>query len=332
MTAVIAYQSLNSNASTEHDLAASTSQHFLRQAQRTLASMYPSGSGALNYPTNPGVPPHVALYGPPHLLPVASADHMDVANPKKRKRSEADDTNEAAYKKAKLRTLSMVEGKALQIYQMAYREVHEQCDLIVFGELDSSHVDWKTVPSAAGKQQFVSVRPKACNCFSVHGPSSTEFIGEGDGWCAAKCNGVLVVCVHVPNSLAANQSEAARFYKGIKNKLLTSCGSTPDLIIGDTNQPRENFSPQVISDGMDEPFLDAHSAGSAIVPADTWAPNGVTHQGTNSANSKKFDVAIYNPSTVASIQVTYFTQFSATSGQAAAYTDHMGVLVKVEKR
>ena len=47
MAAVIAYQSLNSNSSTSHNLAASTGQTFTRKAQRMSVQKYPDGSGSL---------------------------------------------------------------------------------------------------------------------------------------------------------------------------------------------------------------------------------------------------------------------------------------------
>jgi hypothetical protein len=336
MVAVIAYQSLNSNSSTEHNLDASTSQTFLRTSQRTLASLYPSGTGALKYPTNTKADPHVALQGPAQLVPVADDTFMDVKKPnKKRKRSEMESEEETAYAEAKSRMLGMVQGKSLQIYQTAYREMSEQCDLIVLGELNSTHADWKSIPASAGKRIKTSIQPKACNCFSLHSSGSdskVQFVDEGVGWCAARCKGVLVVFVHVPNSLAAKRDQAIVFYKNIKNKVLNANGGgVIDVVMGDTNQPSENFSPDVISKGLDQTFKDAHSSGS-ITASDTWAKDGVTHKGTNSVDTKKFDVAVYNTSTVAKIKVKYFTQFSFASKKAAAYTDHMGMMVKVEKK
>lgn len=338
MAAVIAYQSLNSNASTEHDLSASTSQTFLRQAQRTLAALYPQGSGALHYPTHTEVAPHEAIQGPAQLLPVAQSDFMDVEKPnKKRKRGAVEDEDEAdiAYRDARRRTLSMVQGKARQIYQQAFREFGEQCDLVVFGELDSGHPDWGSLTASSGKRLHVSSYPKACNCFSLHS-SGTELklqpLADGEGWCAARCNGVLVVFVHVPNRLATKRDEAVKFYNAIRTRLLTTeGGGVIDLVMGDTNQPSAMFSPAVISKGLQTDFRDGHTEDD-ITASDTWSARRVAHQGTNSVNNKKFDVAVYNPSTVAGVSVRYISQLSATGAKAAAYTDHMGLLVKVEKR
>ena len=333
MEVVMAYQSLNSNSSTEHDLAASTRQAFARAAQHTLAPMYPKGTGVLRYPFNPQLEPSVILQGPAELVPVGDKQYLDDKKPtKKRKRDASDTLEDVHFAAAKAEMLSMVEGKARQLYQFAYREVGATIDVMVFGELDSTHADWKTVAAEAGKKIHVSVRPKACNCFSIHGPSgTTQSVAEGEGWCAVRCKGVLAVFVHVPNSLAANKDAATTFYKNIKNTLLNiPSGGVVDVVIGDTNQPRETFSPEVISSGMDQTFVDAHSGGIAL--SDTWAEKPVIHKGTNSANSKKFDVAVYNTSTVKKIAVKYISQFSFAAKSAVAYTDHMGVLVKVEKK
>ena len=91
------------------------------------------------------------------------------------------------------------------------------------------------------------------------------------------------------------------------------------------------FSPEVISLGLNGSFKDGH-AGSGITVSDTWSRQAVLHAGTNSANTKKFDVAVYNAATVESISVHYISQLAAVAQQAAAYTDHMGLLVKVDKK
>lgn len=335
MVAVIAYQSLNSNASTTHDLAASTSQYFTRKAQRTLAPMYTGHSGALKYPTSPKNEPHEAIQGPPDLVPVADESAMDLS--RKRKRSARDDGEDPGFVEAKSRTLSMVEGKARQIYQQAYREMSVQCDLIAFGELDSTHAEWGSMTSEAGGRVHTSEQPKACNCFSLHSSGSAAetavFVDEGEGWCAARCKGVLVVFVHVPNSIARSKTDATRFYNTIKTRLLTATGGgVVDVVMGDTNQASEHFSPEVISRGMDLTFADADTKRAHTAPVDTWSHKGdVGHRGTNSVNNKKFDVVVYNTGTVKHIDINYFTQLSFTSNQAAAYTDHMGVMIKVSK-
>lgn len=338
MVAVIAYQSLNSNSCLEHGLAASTSQTHLRHAQETLAPLYTGHSGALKYPTTPKVEPHEAIQGPAELVSVADADAMNVKKPTqslKRKRSDA----EPEYAEALDRTLEMVKSKSLQIYQQAHRELSLSCDLIVFGELDSAHPEWNSLPDSAGKRlrAIGGMKTRACNCFSLHSSrqqNAPTVLAQGEGWCAARCNGVLTVFVHVPNRIAKQTANMEQFYQKIQTTLLTTQGGgVIDLVMGDTNQSRAEFSPEVISKGLGQAFRDADSDKAYTNPADSWVGSGaVIHKGTNSANNKKFDVAVYNTSTVKSIEVKYFTQFSFTANRAAAYTDHMGILVKVEKK
>jgi len=132
--------------------------------------------------------------------------------------------------------------------------------------------------------------------------------------------------------LNPEREAAIKFYNNIGTQLLTAAGGgVIDVVMGDTNQPSEIFSPSVISKGLAGDFRDGHASG-AITATDTWSPGGVVHHGTNSVNNQKFDVAVYNKSTVAKLSVRYITQLSVISHKAAAYTDHMGLLVKVEKK
>lgn len=324
MTVVIAYQSLNSNVSHTHDIEASTSQAHTRKAQNKLAKKT-TQSYSLRFPViNDGNTPDVAVHGPAELLPTAPANFMDGGRKRKYDDMEADDSTG--------RMLGMFHGKALQIYQLAQREFGQACNLLTFGELDAKHKSWVDAEKVAGKLVHVSVFPKACNCFSLHSANSantTKFIAEGDGWVAAVCNGVRVVFVHVPNSLAADSAKAQTFYQDIKNTVLTSTGGgIIDLVVGDTNQPNALFSPINISAGLDGKFSDGHPSKNNISPVDTY---DVKFKGTNSVDTKKFDVAIYNTATVEKIDVRYFSQLSHVAKSAAAYTDHMGVLVRVKK-
>ncbi len=335
MSVVIAYQSLNSNVQHEHNVAASTSQQHTRKAQRTLAGKQ-QDPYSLSYPTIEDPTPDIAVSGPPQLLRTAGPEAIDLKRDKTKKRKrDVVDAEDKELEKAAERMRGMFEGKARQIYQTSHREFGLPCNLLVFGELNSKNPSWANTSGATGALVHASIFPKACNCFSLHSANSTKttkFIDEGDGWVAANCNGVRVVFVHVPNSLAADKSKAITFYQTIKNKVLnnvTGGGGVIDLIMGDTNQPHALFSPENISSGMDGQFRDAHSANAPIIPADTYA---VSFKGTNSVDNKKFDVAIYNTATVKKVDVRYISQLSSMGGLAAAYTDHMGVMVKVDKK
>jgi len=131
MTILVAYQSLNSNSSTTHNLAASTAQFHTRMAQKNLATLYGDDSGFLEYPSDPDVAPHKAIHGPPKLTSVADGKVLEADRVnKKRKRDNSVGDSSSQVAKAQKRTLSKVEGKARQIHQQAYRDLSATCDLI----------------------------------------------------------------------------------------------------------------------------------------------------------------------------------------------------------
>jgi hypothetical protein len=329
MSVVIAYQSLNSNVSHEHSIEASTSQAHTRKAQKTLSKKSPNPI-SLRYPVINDGNPALAVHGPAELLKTAPEDFMDTGEKRGRKRKRDEMEADSASQKM----LGMFHGKALQIYQLSQREFGQPCNLLTFGELDAKHKSWVDAEKVAGKLVHVSTFPKACNCFSLHSANSantTKFIAEGDGWVAALCNGLRVVFVHVPNSLATDATKAKKFYTEIKNTVLSNIaagGGVIDLVMGDTNQPHALFSPTNISAGLGGKFSDGHSSTGPITPVDTYEAK---FKGTNSVDTKKFDVAIYNTATVEKIEVRYFSQLSHVAKSAAAYTDHMGILVRVKK-
>lgn len=310
MAVVIAYQSLNSNVSTTHNIQASKSQQFTIKTHDHSAQQ--SEPWMLQLPTAEGVPPNVPVHGPAQLLATAPEGTMG-----KGKQTDAS-------------FLSMVEGKALQIHQNSIRSFPRPCDLLVLGELDATHTDWASMKSKAGSLLHASTPSKACNCFSVHSTGSTGFneqIAEGTGWVAVKCGGVMAVFVHVPNAIATDESAAETFYKNINNEVLSKGKGPIDIIMGDTNQPNDAFTPRVVTSALGNAFSDAHPAKS-INPADSYK---VSFSGTNSTATKKYDVAVYNKASIQKIQAIYISQFSSIGSSVAAVTDHMGICVYLEK-
>lgn len=139
MAVVIAYQSLNSNVSTTHNIQASKSQQFTIKTHDHSAQS--SEPWMLQLPTADGVAPNVPIHGPAQLLPTAPEGTMD-----KGKQTDAS-------------FLSMVEGKALQIHQNSIRSFPRPCDLLVLGELDATHTDWASMKSKARIWQ-ARIQPK----------------------------------------------------------------------------------------------------------------------------------------------------------------------------
>ncbi|MBB3060871.1 hypothetical protein [Microbulbifer rhizosphaerae] len=309
---IFAYQSLNSNSSTEHGISASNSQHFTRMTHNHLASS--GGRWALGMPTAEGASPDVPVQGPAELLSTASQGYMNKGQ-----------NDNAGF-------LSMIEGKARQTHQHLIRALGG-CDLLVYGELDGSHSQWSSMQQNAGQLFSASSASKSCNCFSVHKSNGSmhKLLGEGTGWIAIKSNNVNAVFVHVPNAIAKSESDTVNFYRAINNHLMHSGAGQIDIIMGDTNQPRDGFTQGAASKAVGQVFADAHP-GTTIQPYDSYQRS---FGGTNSTGTSKYDVAVYNTGTVRVGNMIYLSQCTPVSDQSsrhvAAVTDHMGIGVEVTK-
>lgn len=308
---IIAYQSLNSNSSTDHGISASNSQHFTRMTHDQLAMN--SDPWNLVLPTAPDISPDIPVQGPAELRSTASSGYMD-------KGQHSNDSFS-----------SMVANKVRQIYQNLIR-AFGGVDLLVCGELDSSHSDWTSMQSNAGQLIHTSSPAKACNCFSVHSTNGTanKFLGEGDGWLAVACHNIIVVFVHVPNSIAKSEDSLMSYYQKI-NSVVIQVGLGPiDVVMGDTNQPTNDFTARVLSRALGIKFSDAHAGGS-INPFDSHQRS---FDGTNSTATKKYDVAVYNTTSLKLAEVVYLSQSTPVTGggrYSAAVTDHMGIGLRIEK-
>ncbi|WP_249383908.1 hypothetical protein [Chitinivorax sp. B] len=312
---VFAYQSLNSNASIDHGVGASKSQYFTRVTHDHSAKIS-SGGWMLSLPINPNLAPDIPLYGPAQLLPTAAQGYMN--------KGQHDD----------ITFRDMVQRKALQTHQNLIRAFGTGFNLLVYGELDSGHSDWASMQQSAGRLLRVSSAEMACNSFSVHADNQRgmhRYLGEGQGWIAVESYGVVAVFVHVPNAIATSDNKTIDFYAAINKKILQAGAGGIDIIMGDTNQASNGFTPKVVTSALGQSFEDAHPQ-STIQPYDSYQRD---FQGTNSTGTKKYDVAVYNRQTVKVKEMIYLTQFTPVSSQSsymtAAVTDHMGVAVRVEK-
>lgn len=317
---IFAYQSLNSNASTNHGVSASNSQPFTVKTHNRIAQN--SDKWMLSMPTAVGSAPHLPVEGPAELVSSAALGTMDrVKGEGGKKKVPKVDNN---------RFLKMIEGKARQAHQHIYREFQRACDVLVYGELDGSHDEWSSMRWNAGDLFATSSADRACNCFSVHthNANSISLLDEGEGWMAIKSYGVIAVCVHVPNKCATDAEGAGRFYKNIRSKVLQAQGGgIIDVIIGDTNQPSNGFTQEVLKAELGQEFADAHP-GTNIVPLDSYQ---LSFGGTNSTAEKKYDIAVYNTATVAFNKMVYLSQCAPEAHKAVAVTDHMGVAIDVSK-
>ncbi|WP_444946224.1 hypothetical protein ACJJIP_03390 [Microbulbifer sp. VTAC004] len=308
-----AYQSINSNASTNHGVSASNSQHFTRMTHNHQAAN--QDRWHLIMPTADGLDPHVPIHGPAQLVAQAPLGYMAKGQ-----------HNNAQF-------LSMIEGKARQTHQHLYRSLGQTCDLLVYGEMDGANSEWSSMQQHAGGLVGSSSTGKACNSFSVHAANTTQhqILGSGMGWIAIRSGNVNAVFVHVPNSIAKKESESVIFYRNINNLLIQQGYGAIDLVMGDTNQGNDSFTPCALSVATGTLFRDAHTEDE-VNPFDSYQRS---FTGTNSTASKKYDVAAYNTKTIRVIKVDYISQSTPVSvngsDMAAAVTDHMGIFIDVAK-
>jgi hypothetical protein len=314
---LICYQSLNSSAAKDHGLKATTTQNFTSQTHNNIfsSSTFPS---YLQYP-KPEKMQIEPVEGPANLLAMAPLNSM----------SKGSHTGPEM--------LDLVTGKALQFSVMASRIPNiggmangARPDVMVFGEIDSSHPDWSSLNDFMGKridQNFLY--GKTCQAFSVHSENSgTKVIGIGTGWIAVEVVSLVVVFVHVPNNIAKNGGETADFYKKIFNAI-----PNVDIILGDTNQPStKNYTVDCVNKGRGLNIYNYISNGPVIYPSDSFNKG---YLGTNSNSKEMYDVAVYNTARINHIKIEYVSQLmtdtnSFGGGQAVAISDHMGMIVYVE--
>lgn len=306
----IVYQSLNSNSSKKHGVKASKSQPFTKMAHEH-SLLGKRKHWGLDYPTAPDVKPQVPVQGPPNLVRTASLGFKGL--------NFGDDIFSA-----------MIGEKMRQTHQIALRN-GTACDVMVLGELDGSHADWSNLADDAGTRLDSSTYSgKACQCFTVYSSNSTvKVLADGPGWLAVRCITVLVVFVHVPNAIAKNKVRLAAYYKDIANTLHKKHGGgIIDVIMGDTNQSHPGVSPEVVSAGTKMKFKNAH-VEKTISPSDTF---NQSYKGTNAKGTHKYDVAVYNTLTISSPPtIRYVSQFSPSGTGMMAVTDHMGMILQVDK-
>ncbi|WKD48665.1 hypothetical protein [Microbulbifer spongiae] len=166
---------------------------------------------------------------------------------------------------------------------------------------------------------------------------------EGPGYLGIRINGFNVVFVHVPNAFSQKLSKVKDFYKKINNQFLNGKNlGNIDIVMGDTNQHSEPLTLQALNNVIkDSHFVYAHNPNldlaskafsSKISPLDGY---DLALNGTNSVQTKIFDIAAYNTKTVALQTHGYWSQNIGSlvkeSKVAVSMTDHMGLFITIKK-
>lgn len=295
----IAYQSFNANASSTHGLASISNQRFTKQ---TNAYVTDKGDQALVLPHNPA---HLTspFHGPAELRPIEV-----LADP---------------------HTVNAFGAQVSLAFQNFYRAIQSMPDMMVIGEFDSSHPDFASMISGSDINITSHPAKRACQSFTAISQSavasSIDFLQSGEGYVAYSIGGLVVVFVHVPNRVASSATGTEQFYLNIAHSLGAKAKYI-DLIIGDTNQPRFNFSAEALNLAFGTKAYVNAGSQAGIVKADNW---NVRESGTNSVGTKMYDIAVYRSDINT---ITAGPIYISQSSSAVTVTDHCGLAVNIARK
>ena len=329
---LIGYQSLNSSSSSDHGASSTADQNFAnlthRNAYKSVSDMSDPDAMdfVLEYPQGDDTN---AIYAGPSAL-------KKTARPNAVARGE--------HTGAQL--VTNVTAKAEQFRQIAGRIPDATgsgngslLDLMVLGEIDTSHPDWQSIHKLLGQPLGAPDHgTKTCQAFSVHPRStSTKILGQDTGWVAVELASRMIVFVHVPNSIAKSRNCVTEFYK----KIISKVGRLPDLVMGDTNQRTKGFTEECLNASYQNMNYATIDPGSTIHASDVY---GREHVGTNSNGKMMYDVAVYSKAHFGiAPTMAYVSQFGVDKSkpvarqhvggyeyidhEVVALTDHMGMIV-----
>lgn len=294
---IIAYQSFNANASSNHSLAATSLQRFTRD---TNAHVTGQGHQALVLPTLPkegGITSPV--YGPAHLKPIESLGSTQA--------------------------VSVFGAQIALLWQNFYRQFGGMPDIMVCGEMDMSHPDFTGLVMDENVKVESFAAKKACQSFTAisQAPLGCKAVLEGEGSVVYLLGRLVVVFVHVPNRIARNDQLTQQFYRDIAESI-KGHGGVIHLVIGDTNQGSAGFTADVLNTAFSTKAYKNASSTGQIEKIDN---HNVTERGTNSTGSKMYDVCVYRSDLVRLLAGPFY--LSQSTG-AVTVTDHCGLGVQVE--
>lgn len=294
---IIAYQSFNSNSSTSHGLDSLRFQHFTKLTNESVTK---KGQQALVLPSDPNNLT-MAIEGPADLMDI---EPLTDSQP-----------------------VTAFGGQISLVGQNLKRALGGMPDILVLGEMDSSHSDFKTISSDKDVKYEHVKTERANQSFTAIIPVQNNMwisrICHDEGYVIYNVFKFGVAFVHVPNNIAKDETKVANFYSNIYNKVVQE-GGTLDLVIGDTNQTNSDFTVGVLSSLYPkDKYVNAAPSGN-IELVDNYK-NSVS--GTNSTGSKMYDVAVYRS---ARVKLTAGPAYISQSSGGITVTDHCGIGVNIE--
>ncbi len=292
--AIIAYQSLNANSSSTHDFKSMSFQRFTKDANKNSRKR---DRDILEYPIDP----------------------FNLADPiegpaNKRRIADLQNTQH---------TVSVFGGHVSQVWQHLVREFGGMPDLMVIGEMDSSHQDFESFVS--GNNMIVDSFPnkKACQFFSAicQKPQGSQLksVTSGAGYVVYSVHDFNFVFVHVPNEFTTDAPNLKNFYTKIAQEL-NGGGKVIHAVLGDTNQKRTGFTADVLNAAFGVTAYQTASPLALLV--DTYPPLTI---GTNSTGKEMYDVAVYRSDLLDLKKVAYISQ----SPTSVTVTDHCGLGIHI---
>jgi hypothetical protein len=307
---LIAYQSFNANSSKNPGLAATSLQRFTRDtnayvtAQGHQALVLPSDSGNLGTP----------IQGPAHLKPIEALP---------------DAPKVGELLPGSLQPIGVFGAQISLMWQNIYRELGAMPDILVCGEMDTSHPDFTGMLSDPNMTSQPIPAKKACQSFTAISqtplPSLVAFLTSGEGYVVYSVAGLVVVFVHVPNKIATSKDKTQEFYFKIAAEQQVK-GQIIDLVIGDTNQPSFNFTADALNVAFKTTEYTNATAAAKVTKIDNF---NVVENGTNSNGTRMYDVAVYRKDLVDLKRPPVY--LSQSSG-AVTVTDHCGLGVFIERK
>ena len=291
---IIAYQSFNANSSSNHGTQALSFQRFTKD---TNVNTKKRKAEVLEYPQDP----------------------TDLATPIEGPAFK----KEVPFLDKSMHTVNVFGNHISQVWQHFVRELGGMPNIMVIGELDSSHTDFKTIVGGSNVVIESFAQKKACQSFTAisQGGTGSQIaeISTGVGYVAYSVQGLNVVFVHVPNEFATNAEKVKNFYAKIAQDL-NSGGKVIHLVLGDTNQKSLNFTANALNSAFSTTAYKTAASQASLI--DTYP---LLTTGTNSTGKEMYDVAVYRSDLIDMDKAVYISQ----SPTGITVTDHCGLGVVV---
>jgi hypothetical protein len=292
---IIAYQSFNANSSSNHSTQAVSFQRFTKD---TNANTKKRKHDILEYPQDP-TDLATPIEGPAfkHEVPFLTKD---------------------------MHTTNVFGNHISQTWQHFVREFGAMPNIMVIGELDSSHTDFNKIVGGSNVNLESFSQTKACQSFTAISQSDTgsqiKLVASDIGYVAYSVFDLNVVFVHVPNAIATDKGKMQVFYKQVSQKIKMG-GDVIHLVLGDTNQKTLSFTADVLNSCFGVTAYQTAASQASLI--DTYP---LLTTGTNSTGKEMYDVAVYRSDLLDLEKAVYISQ----SPTGVTVTDHCGLGVSVK--